>query len=66
MKRMDGFLILRRLEKADLSKVKLMWVNYPHMPTGTKGSDKPVSRNLFPLLSDIIFCCAMTILTALS
>ena len=22
------------LEKADLSKVKLMWVNYPHMPTG--------------------------------
>jgi aspartate/methionine/tyrosine aminotransferase len=26
------------LEKSDLSKVKLMWVNYPHMPTGTKGS----------------------------
>ena len=22
------------LEKMDLSKVKLMWVNYPHMPTG--------------------------------
>lgn len=22
------------LEKRDLSKVKLMWVNYPHMPTG--------------------------------
>ncbi len=22
------------LEKQDLSKVKLMWVNYPHMPTG--------------------------------
>ncbi|MDB5197516.1 MAG: aminotransferase class I/II-fold pyridoxal phosphate-dependent enzyme [Flaviaesturariibacter sp.] len=22
------------LEKLDLSKVKLMWVNYPHMPTG--------------------------------
>jgi aspartate/methionine/tyrosine aminotransferase len=22
------------LEKSDLSKVKLMWVNYPHMPTG--------------------------------
>ena len=22
------------LEKKDLSKVKLMWVNYPHMPTG--------------------------------
>jgi aspartate/methionine/tyrosine aminotransferase len=23
------------LENTDLSKVKLMWVNYPHMPTGT-------------------------------
>ena len=29
---------LEALEKSDLSKVKLMWVNYPHMPTGTKGS----------------------------
>ncbi len=27
------------LEKQDLSKVKLMWINYPHMPTGTKGND---------------------------
>lgn len=26
------------LEKLDLSNVKLMWVNYPHMPTGTDGS----------------------------
>jgi LL-diaminopimelate aminotransferase len=26
------------LEKSDLSKVRLMWINYPHMPTGTKGS----------------------------
>ena len=24
------------LQKRDLSRVKLMWVNYPHMPTGTK------------------------------
>ncbi|WP_299136590.1 aminotransferase class I/II-fold pyridoxal phosphate-dependent enzyme [uncultured Tenacibaculum sp.] len=24
------------LEKLDLTNVKLMWVNYPHMPTGTK------------------------------
>jgi hypothetical protein len=29
---------LEALEMSDLSKVKLMWVNYPHMPTGTKGS----------------------------
>jgi aspartate/methionine/tyrosine aminotransferase len=26
------------LEKLDLSKVKLMWVGYPHMPTGARGS----------------------------
>ena len=26
------------LEQKDLSKVKIMWVNYPHMPTGAKGS----------------------------
>lgn len=29
---------LDELSKMDLSKVKLMWVNYPHMPTGTKAS----------------------------
>jgi aspartate/methionine/tyrosine aminotransferase len=26
------------LEKSDLSKVKLMWVSYPHMPTGVNGT----------------------------
>ena len=26
------------LSLQDLSKVKLMWVNYPHMPTGAKGN----------------------------
>ncbi|MBK0369292.1 pyridoxal phosphate-dependent aminotransferase [Flavobacterium agrisoli] len=25
------------LEKLDLSKVKLMWIGYPHMPTGARG-----------------------------
>ncbi len=29
----------RALENSDLSKVKLMWVNYPHMPTGAAPSD---------------------------
>ena len=33
------------LEKLDLSKVKLMWVNYPHMPTGANPTD-----NLFKKL----------------
>ena len=29
---------LDALEQQDLSKVKLMWINYPHMPTGTQAS----------------------------
>ncbi|MBP6385248.1 MAG: aminotransferase class I/II-fold pyridoxal phosphate-dependent enzyme [Pseudarcicella sp.] len=29
---------LEELQKQDLSKVKLMWVNYPHMPTGAKAN----------------------------
>jgi LL-diaminopimelate aminotransferase len=29
---------LESLEQSDLSRVKLMWVNYPNMPTGVKGS----------------------------
>lgn len=28
------------LEKSDLSKVKIMWVSYPHMPTGATASNK--------------------------
>lgn len=28
------------LEKQDLSRVKLMWVSYPHMPTGAAGSEE--------------------------
>ena len=30
---------LDALEEQDLSRVKLMWVNYPHMPTGTPAPD---------------------------
>lgn len=29
----------KALEKLDLSKVKIMWVNYPHMPTGAQPSE---------------------------
>ncbi|NNL16501.1 MAG: aminotransferase class I/II-fold pyridoxal phosphate-dependent enzyme [Flavobacteriaceae bacterium] len=28
------------LEKQELSKVKLMWISYPHMPTGAKATKK--------------------------
>ena len=31
---------LEALAKTNLSKVKLMWVNYPHMPTGSKPTKK--------------------------
>ncbi|MDR2413447.1 MAG: aminotransferase class I/II-fold pyridoxal phosphate-dependent enzyme [Odoribacteraceae bacterium] len=34
-----------RLEGADLSRVKIMWANYPHMPTGA-----PATRELFERL----------------
>ncbi|GAA3562711.1 pyridoxal phosphate-dependent aminotransferase [Snuella lapsa] len=30
---------LESLEKQDLSKVKLMWLNYPHMPTGAQPTE---------------------------
>ncbi|MDH5367670.1 MAG: aminotransferase class I/II-fold pyridoxal phosphate-dependent enzyme [Cyclobacteriaceae bacterium] len=29
---------IEELKQQDLSKVKIMWINYPHMPTGAKGS----------------------------
>ena len=32
------------LEKLDLSKVKLMWVNYPHMPTGTRANENTFEK----------------------
>lgn len=31
---------LLKLEKLNLDKVKLMWINYPHMPTGAMASNK--------------------------
>ena len=31
---------LSELENSDLSKVKIMWINYPHMPTGASGNVK--------------------------
>lgn len=36
---------LEALSKQDLSKVKIMWINYPHMPTGAAGS-KEMFKNL--------------------
>ena len=36
------------LESLDLSKVKLMWLNYPHMPTGA-----PADKEVFEKLVDL-------------
>ncbi len=33
-----------KIEEIDLSSVKIMWVNYPHMPTGQKGTRKLFAR----------------------
>jgi LL-diaminopimelate aminotransferase len=45
------------LEKADLSKVKLMWVNYPHMPTGQKASEDLFERIVdFGRRHNILIC----------
>jgi aspartate/methionine/tyrosine aminotransferase len=30
----------KEIEKTDLTKVKIMWVNYPHMPTGSNASEQ--------------------------
>lgn len=32
------------LQSYDYSKVKIVWINYPHMPTGTAGSESILTR----------------------
>ncbi|MCU0461079.1 MAG: aminotransferase class I/II-fold pyridoxal phosphate-dependent enzyme [Bacteroidales bacterium] len=45
------------IEKSDLSKVKLMWVNYPNMPTGARGSLKLYEELVgFGLKHNILIC----------
>ncbi|GAA4333503.1 pyridoxal phosphate-dependent aminotransferase [Flaviaesturariibacter amylovorans] len=45
------------LEATDLSRVKLMWVNYPHMPTGQLPSDGLFQRLVaFGKKHDILIC----------
>lgn len=48
---------LEALAKWDLSRVKIMWVNYPHMPTGAKASDDTFSRLIdFTRKHNILIC----------
>ncbi len=48
---------LNALEQCDLSKIKIMWLNYPHMPTGARGS-AALFQNLvaFAKEHDILLC----------
>ena len=48
---------LRKLEEEGLQKVKLMWVNYPHMPTGTRASVELLSELVaFGVKHKILIC----------
>jgi LL-diaminopimelate aminotransferase len=45
------------LEKRDLSKVKIMWVNYPHMPTGQTPTKKLLQQLIqFGKKHNILIC----------
>ncbi|MGI6324131.1 MAG: pyridoxal phosphate-dependent aminotransferase [Bacteroidales bacterium] len=48
---------LDKLEASDLSRTKLMWINYPHMPTGALGSLKLFEKLVgFALRHNILLC----------
>lgn len=48
---------IAEIEKNDLTRVKLMWVNYPHMPTGTMGSVQLFEKLVaFALRHNILIC----------
>ncbi len=45
---------IEQLQKADLSKVKIMWINFPHMPTGRK-ADLSLLKELVALAKEKSF-----------
>ena len=48
---------IEELEKKDLSKVKLMWINYPNMPTGQKASQEVFKQLVaFAKRHNILLC----------
>lgn len=48
---------LEKLQKTDLANVKIMWVNYPNMPTGTKASMEQLKKLVgFGLKNNILIC----------
>ncbi|NND09187.1 MAG: aminotransferase class I/II-fold pyridoxal phosphate-dependent enzyme [Saprospiraceae bacterium] len=48
---------LERLAQEDLSRVKIMWVNYPHMPTGARADSGTFAALVkFGIDKDILIC----------
>ena len=48
---------LSSIEKMDLSRVKIMWINYPHMPTGANANNKDLSKIVaFGKRNNILIC----------
>lgn len=49
---------LDQLEELVTSRTKLLWINYPHMPTGTQADLKVLARVIdFARRHNIIVCC---------
>jgi aspartate/methionine/tyrosine aminotransferase len=48
---------IQKLEESDLQNVKVMWINYPHMPSGTLGSFRLFEQmTAFALKHNILLC----------
>lgn len=48
---------LEAIKKQDLSRVKIMWLNYPHMPTGTPADPKVLKQIVdFAIENKILIC----------
>ena len=48
---------LEMIEKEGLEKVRIMWINYPHMPTGKKATKEIFSKLVsFALKHNILLC----------
>ena len=48
---------IEKIEDSDLSRAKIMWVNYPHMPTGASGSLKMFEELVaFAARHNILLC----------
>lgn len=48
---------LKKLNDSDLSKVKMMWINYPHMPTGSSANQEFYHELIaFARANNILIC----------